>query len=261
MPEILRVEGLFKSYRSGKDQVAAIDGVSFSMEMRESIGLVGESGSGKSTLVRLLLALERPDAGEVWFDGQSLLRASPGDLRRLRKHIQVVFQDATAALNDRLPIWRSVVEPLDNYAKAGAFYATRRISHRRELAERLLVRVGLSSEHMDRYPHELSGGQRQRVGIARGIGLNPKLLVCDEPTSSLDVTAQAQIIELLQRLQRESDMSILFISHDIALVAKLCDRLLVMQEGRIVDDFAKGHLWDSKRHPYTQLLLAGAAED
>ncbi|GIQ68379.1 ABC transporter ATP-binding protein [Xylanibacillus composti] len=258
MSECLKVSHLSKRYARGRNDVAAVDRVSFVIRSGECVGLVGESGSGKSTLVRLLLALESPDHGEVIFQGRPLMRTNRRELRRLRQHIQVVFQDSTASLNDRLPVWRSVLEPLDNYVHVQPpFFHGARLS-RREKAERLLSMVGLTAEHMDSYPHELSGGQRQRVCIARGISLCPQLLICDEPTSSLDVTTQCQILHLLQVLQRQLNMSVLFISHDLAAVVQLCHRLLVMRQGRIVDEFAADELWLDERHPYTKVLISAS---
>ncbi|MFC4601886.1 ABC transporter ATP-binding protein [Cohnella hongkongensis] len=258
MSECLQVNDLLKQYSHGADNVIAVNRVSFTIRPGECVGLVGESGSGKSTLVRLLLALELPDQGEILFQGQSLIRARKRELRQLRQHFQVVFQDSAASLNDRLPIWRSVVEPLDNYARANPVFFQGTMLTRRDKAEQLLSMVGLSAEHMDRYPHELSGGQRQRVCMARGISLGPRLLICDEPTSSLDVTTQSQILHLLQNLQKQLNMSVLFISHDLAAAVQLCNRLLVMQEGRIVDEFAANELWLDERHLYTRMLRFAA---
>lgn len=254
----LEASGLTKHFKGDGGDVAGVDGVSFSIERGECVGLVGESGCGKSTLARLLLALEAPSQGELSFLGHSLVKSNRRTLRELRRHIQVVFQDSTAALNDRLPIWRSVIEPLDNFRDiCPPFFQGERLT-RREKAQRLLQMTGLSSQHMDRYPHELSGGQRQRACIARSISLCPKLLVCDEPTSSLDVTTQKQILQLLRDLQLRLNMSVLFISHDIAAVSMLCGRVLVMKEGRIVDEFAPNALRSGELHPYTQVLIAAA---
>ncbi|WP_270165431.1 ATP-binding cassette domain-containing protein [Paenibacillus sp. SYP-B4298] len=258
MNELLRAEGLVKHYRRGGLQTAAVDGVSLVVGSCECVGIVGESGSGKSTLARLLLGLEQPDEGEVLLLGQSLTCASQRELRRLRQHVQVVFQDPTASLNERLPIWRSVIEPLDNFKSVQPELWQGAVLPRRARAEKLLHMVGLDSSYMNRYPHELSGGQRQRVCIARAISLSPQLLVCDEPTSSLDAASQSQIMQLLSELQMRLGLSIVFISHDLAAVGQLCDRIMVMYEGKIVDEFARGELWGEKRHPYTRLLIAAA---
>lgn len=258
MSECMQVRHLSKHYSRGGNSVVAVDQVSFAIGTGECVGLVGESGSGKSTLVRLLLALEHPDQGEILFQNKSLIRRSRRELRQLRQHIQVVFQDSTASLNDRLPVWRSLLEPLDNYAHVSPVFFQETAFTRREKAERLLSMVGLAVDLLDRYPHELSGGQRQRVCIARAISLCPQLLICDEPTSSLDVTTQGQILQLLQELQRRLNMSVLFISHDLAAVAQLCTRMLVMQQGRIVDECTATELWLHERHPYTKILISTA---
>jgi ABC-type dipeptide/oligopeptide/nickel transport system ATPase subunit len=219
MTQLLTVSHLNKSYKDNGTIVHALHDISLSIHRGECLGVVGESGSGKSTLVRLLLALEQPDSGESLLGGVSMFSLKGKEMREIRKHIQVVFQDPSAALNQRLPIWRSVMEPLDNFKEVRpAFLAD--VSHsRRETAIKLLKMVGLQAEHLARYPHELSGGQKQRVAIARGISLAPKLLICDEPTSSLDVTVQAQILKLLMTLKKELGMAYLFISHDISAVS------------------------------------------
>ncbi|TBL69905.1 ABC transporter ATP-binding protein [Paenibacillus thalictri] len=256
--EYLKAVGLSKQYGGAAATERAVDRVSLRISEGECIGLVGESGCGKSTLARLLLALEQPEHGAVLFREQALAGASKQALRQFRRHVQVVFQDSASSLNDRLPIWRSVLEPLDNYKDAQPVFFEGLQLSRREKALRLLRITGLDEEHMDRYPHELSGGQRQRACISRGISLCPQLLICDEPTSSLDMPTQRQILNLLKRLQRELGMSLLFISHDLAAVGQLCDRLLVMKEGKIVDEFAATELWSEKRHPYTRLLISAA---
>ncbi len=258
MNEVAKVVHLSKSYPGESAKVNGIHQLSFSIYQGECVGLVGESGCGKSTLVRQLLALEVPDEGEVYWLSQRLADLSRPRLRQLRQHVQVVFQDATAAMNDRLPIWRSVMEPLDNFPHARSTIFKRQDMDRREKAGFLLGLVGLSDEHLDRYPHELSGGQRQRVCIARAVSLCPQVLICDEPTSGLDMTIQRQILELLLRLQRELKMSMLFISHDLAVVAQLCQRVMVMKDGMIVDQFAMDQMNGEERHEYTKLLIAAA---
>lgn len=255
MKELLRVDKLSKSYHQSGTRVQAVKAVSFNIEKGECLGLVGESGSGKSTLGRLLLALEQPDSGEVWLSGMPIFQLRGRALREERRHIQVVFQDPTASLNQRLPIWRSILEPLDNFPDVHPPFLSEVRHSRRDTAAKLLEMVGLQAVHMDRYPHELSGGQRQRVAIARGISLLPQLLVCDEPTSSLDVSVQAQILELLKGLQRELGMSYLFISHDIAAVRMMSDRIIVMKEGEIVDRFMSHQIMSKERHEYTKQLV------
>lgn len=256
MNVLLSVRNLTKTYPNG---VAAVRGVTFQVRRGQCVGLVGESGSGKSTLARLVLALERPDEGEITLLDHPLHRLRGEALRRVRRHIQVVFQDPVAALNPRLPVWKSVVEPLDNFPEiVPAFLRDVRHSRRRSAA-RLLEMVGLSTDLLDRYPHELSGGQIQRVAVARGLSVQPDLLVCDEPTASLDVSVQAQILNLLKELQERLGVAYLFISHDIAAVRFLSDEILVMQGGRLVDRFAPAAMDDCERHPYTRALMEAAA--
>ncbi|WP_201318038.1 ABC transporter ATP-binding protein [Paenibacillus sp. EPM92] len=258
MNELMSVEGISKTYTDNGRKIAALQGVSLHIGEGECLGVVGESGSGKSTLGRLLLALERPDEGDIRFQGVSLTGLKGKALRTMRQHIQVVFQDPTASLNGRLPIWRSVMEPLDNFPSViPPFLADTRKS-RRETAAKLLEMVGLHRDYVERYPHELSGGQRQRVAIARGISLNPKLLICDEPTSSLDVSVQAQILKLLKSLQVKLGMSYLFISHDITAVRMISNRIIVMKEGQIVDRFQSDQITSEERHAYTRLLISAA---
>jgi ABC-type oligopeptide transport system ATPase subunit len=252
----LTVNRLFKSYNESGSIVTAVQDVSLQIGEGECLGIVGESGSGKSTLARILLALERPDSGEVRVNGTSIFELKGRALREMRKHVQVVFQDPTSSLNQRLPIWRSVMEPLDNFPDVKPPFLEDVRHSRRETAAKLLEMVGLQAIHMDRYPHELSGGQRQRVAIARGISLGPKLLICDEPTSSLDVSVQAQILYLMQSMKTKLNMSCLFISHDIAAVRMMSDRIIVMKEGRIVDQFASDQIMSEDRHEYTRQLVA-----
>ncbi|MGX4586144.1 dipeptide ABC transporter ATP-binding protein [Paenibacillus chitinolyticus] len=247
---------LVKSYPAKTGQEAAVRQLSFEIYGGECLGLVGESGCGKSTVAKLLLALERPDAGEVLFDGISLNALTGRALRLVRKNIQAVFQNPASSLNSRLPIWRSIVEPFDNFQKDDLPEFAGRGQSRRDIAAKLLETVGLERTLGDRYPHELSGGQRQRVAIARAILLKPRLLICDEPTSSLDVTVQSQILNLLKQLRQELGMSCLFISHDIAVVQRMCSRILVMKEGRIIDRFPVDQLCSEERHPYTRQLVS-----
>jgi len=260
MGSLLTVHRLCKTFRTANGAVRALQDVTFQMEEGECLGVVGQSGCGKSTLVRLLLALEQPDSGDVHFCGTSLLSLHGRRLREWRQHIQVVFQNHNAALNHRLPIWRSILEPLDNFPHVTPPFLTDVRHSRRDTALRLLEMVGLSADFLDRYPHELSGGQRQRVAIARGISLNPKLLICDEPTSNLDVTLQVRILRLLKQMQRTLGMASLFISHDIAAVRMVSDRILVMREGQVVDAFPSERMLSEERHPYTKRLVAAAME-
>lgn len=260
MSRLLDVRQLSKTFIQNGSAVPALQDVSFDIGEGECLGLVGESGSGKSTLARILLALERPDRGEITLAGRSLLTLKGSALREVRQHMQVVFQDPTASLNQRLPIWRSVIEPLDNFPQVKPSFLTEVRHSHRAAAARLLEMVGLPADFLDRYPHEMSGGQRQRAAIARGISLGPKLLICDEPTSSLDVSVQAQILQLLKTMQAQLGMACLFISHDIAAVQSVSDRIIVMKGGRIVDRFASGQLMDGDRDEYTRRLVEAVSE-
>ena len=250
---LLEAEGLVKRYtaRVGwkKRPLLAVDGVSLHVDAGETLGLVGESGCGKSTLGRLLLHLEAPSAGEVFFDGQ---RVDKESVHALRRSMQMVFQDVSAALDPRLTILESVAEGLDIH------HLCKTRAERRERVAALLERVGLEPAWMERFPHELSGGQRQRVGIARALAVEPRFLVCDEPVSALDVSARAQVLELLASLQRGLGLGCLFIAHDLAAVRQLSDRLAVMYLGRVVETGPAEDVLASPLHPYTRMLIASA---
>jgi peptide/nickel transport system ATP-binding protein len=229
--------------------VRAVDGVSFTIDRGETFGLVGESGCGKSTVGRTLLRLYRPTAGRIRFDGQDITELGEGELRPLRQRMQMIFQDPYASLNPRHSVGRIVGEPLRAHDLATKRQASARVKE-------LLSVVGLPPDAAGRYPHEFSGGQRQRIGLARALALNPDFVVADEPVSALDVSIQAQIINLLERLQREFSLTYLFIAHDLAVVRHISDRIAVMYLGTIVEVSPAGELYEDPLHPYTISLLS-----
>jgi len=239
-------DSLFSRKRS---VVKAVDGVTLNVEEGETLGLVGESGCGKSTLGRTILRLIEPTSGEIHFHGRDLLTMSQRDLRDMRRQMQIIFQDPYASLNPRMRVGEIVGEGLEIHklAKGGA---------KRERVMELLQQVGLREDYYDRYPHEFSGGQRQRIGIARALAVSPQFIVCDEPVSSLDVSIQAQIINLLQELQEKMHLTYLFISHDLRVVEHISHRVAIMYLGKIVE-IAKGDkIYREAKHPYTQALLS-----
>jgi peptide/nickel transport system ATP-binding protein/oligopeptide transport system ATP-binding protein len=252
---LLEVRELRKSFRlSGsrpgapRQVVRAVDGVSFELQAGEILGLVGESGCGKSTIARLVLRLLEADGGSVRFDGRELVGLPGRQLTPLRREMQMIFQDPFSSLNPRLKIGAIVAEPLIIHGLANRQTA-------RDQAVELLRTVGLGAEHVDRYPHEFSGGQRQRIGIARALAVRPRLVIADEPVSALDLSIQAQIVNLLQDLQEQFGLTYLFISHDLGVVEHLCNRVAVMYLGRIVELAPAGALYAAPRHPYSEALL------
>ena len=254
---ILRVQNLVKQFPiSGGifgrvvDRVHAVDGVSFDLAAGETLGVVGESGCGKSTTGRCILRLIEPTAGEVWFEGKSVTQATKTELRALARDMQIIFQDPYASLNPRMSVAAIIGEALTIHklTKTAQEYEARIVQ--------LLETVGLNADHMRRYPHEFSGGQRQRIGIARALAVNPKLIVCDEAVSALDVSIQAQVINLLEDLQEQFSLTYIFIAHDLSVVEHISDRVAVMYLGRIVEIAPAQALYTNPLHPYTEALLS-----
>ncbi|MFD0888445.1 ABC transporter ATP-binding protein, partial [Streptosporangium algeriense] len=257
--ELLTVEELTKHYpvrrghvvRRRAGVVKAVDGVSFTLRAGETLGIVGESGCGKSTLAKLLIRLEQPTGGHIRYRGADIATMEGRGLRDLRRRMQIVFQDPYSSLDPRMTVGQIISEPFAVHRDAAP-------DDQRGRVRELLRTVGLNPEHIDRYPHQFSGGQRQRIGIARALALRPDVLVCDEPVSALDVSIQAQVINLLRRLQREFGLAYVFIAHDLAVVRHISHRVAVMYLGKIVETGTASEIFERPAHPYTRALLSAA---
>jgi oligopeptide transport system ATP-binding protein len=255
---ILRVEHLVKHFpltqgvvfRKQVGAVRAVEGVSFDLHRGETLGLVGESGCGKTTVAKLIMRLEKPTSGAAYYEGENIFEMKRKELRRLRQNIQIVFQDPYASLNPRMTVGDIIAEPWEIHQGRMT-----RAEQRRRVQD-LLARVGLDPDHSNRYPHQFSGGQRQRVGIARALALNPDIIICDEPVSALDVSVQAQVINLLNALQVDFNLSYIFVAHDLAVVRHISDRVAVMYLGKIMEVGNQDQIYERPTHPYTQALLS-----
>ncbi|MEU0661407.1 ABC transporter ATP-binding protein [Streptomyces lavendulocolor] len=258
MPPLLEVRELVKHYpltrgvlfRKQIGAVKAVDGVSFALRPGETLGIVGESGCGKSTVAKMLVSLERPTAGRILYKGEDITRLSGRALKAVRRNIQMVFQDPYTSLNPRMTVGDIVGEPYEIHPEVAPK------GDRRRKVQELLDVVGLNPEYINRYPHQFSGGQRQRIGIARGLALRPEVIVADEPVSALDVSVQAQVVNLMEKLQDEFGLAYVFIAHDLSIVRHISDRVGVMYLGRVVETGTDTEIYDHPTHPYTQALLS-----
>lgn len=249
---ILQVKELKKYFKTPKGLLHAVDNVSFNIMEGETLGVVGESGCGKSTLGRAILRLHEPTSGEVRFENKDILTYDKNQLKALRKDMQIIFQDPYASLNPRLSVGDTIVEPL---IIQGIYDSRDKIALQKRVRE-LMDTVGIAERFINSYPHEMDGGRRQRVGIARALALNPKFIVCDEPVSALDVSIQAQILNLMKDLQKELKLTYMFITHDLSVVKHFSDHIIVMYLGQIVEKFSVSELFTNPLHPYTKALLS-----
>lgn len=250
--EILRVEHLKKYFTTPKGTLHAVDDVNFSIRTGETLGVVGESGCGKSTMGRAILRLHEPTSGKVYFEGRDILSCNKKQLKDLRKDMQIIFQDPFASLNPRMTVSEAIIEPL---LVQGIYKASERVAITRRV-EKIMNLVGLAKRLVNTYPHELDGGRRQRIGIARALAVNPKFIVCDEPVSALDVSIQAQILNLMQDLQEELNLTYMFITHDLSVVRHFSNDIVVMYLGQMVESAPAKALFKNPMHPYTKALLS-----
>lgn len=251
MSELLRVEGLKKYFKTGKGLLHAVDDVSFSIEKGETLGVVGESGCGKSTLGRCIIHLLNPTEGKVFFEGKDITNLSEKELKERRKDMQMIFQDPFSSINPRMTVKSIIMEPMSIHKMYDGDKAKQE-----EAAREIMDTVGLARRLEDAYPHELDGGRRQRIGIARALALNPKFIVCDEPVSALDVSIQAQILNLMQDLQEQRGLTYIFITHDLSVVKHISNNICVMYLGMLVEKSPADQLFEKQMHPYTQALLS-----
>jgi oligopeptide transport system ATP-binding protein len=247
---LLEVKDLKKYFRIGRENLKAVDGISVEIEKGETLGLVGESGCGKTTVGRVLVRLYEPSGGEIFYNGDDITKVEGDDTKRLHRKMQMIFQDPQASLNPRMVVSDIIAEGIDIHGLA------RNKRERLERVHELLDTVGLNKEHANRYPHEFSGGQRQRLGVARALAVDPEFIVADEPVSALDVSIQAQVINLMRRLQEERGLTYLFISHDLSVVKYISDRVGVMYLGQLVEMAHSDELYENPLHPYTRSLLS-----
>lgn len=246
---LLEVRNLKKFFKVGDHTLKAVNDISFDIKKGETLGVVGESGCGKSTAGRTILRLYEPTAGEIYFEGKDITKLNGSELKAMRRNMQMIFQDPYASLNPRMTVGDIIGEALDIHGLASG-------EKRKERIQELLSLVSLNPEHMNRFPHEFSGGQRQRIGIARALAVEPKFIVCDEPISALDVSVQAQVVNLLEQLQEKMGLTYMFIAHDLSMVKYISDRVAVMYLGKMVELAESEKLYEKPLHPYTQALLS-----